>query len=85
MFNAIQGIVCNLILSFIILLIYTRAFFQTLISIFCVGYIMISVICIMVLNGWEMGVSESIGVVLLIGLSVDYVVHLASHFSSGSE
>jgi len=46
---------------------------------------MISVICIMVLNGWEMGVSESIGVVLLIGLSVDYVVHLASHFSSGSE
>jgi predicted RND superfamily exporter protein len=38
----------------------------------------------MVLNGWEMGVSESIGVVLLIGLSVDYVVHLASHFSSAS-
>jgi predicted RND superfamily exporter protein len=46
---------------------------------------MISVICIMVLNGWEMGVSESIGVVLLIGLSVDYVVHLASHFSSASD
>ena len=37
----------------------------------------------MVLNGWEMGVSESIGVVLLIGLSVDYVFHLASHFSLG--
>jgi len=34
----------------------------------------------MVLKNWEMGISESIAVVLLIGLSVDYVVHLAAHY-----
>lgn len=31
------------------------------------------------LHGWEMGISESIAIVLLIGLSVDYVVHLSAH------
>ena len=30
--------------------------------------------------GWEFGVAESIAVVILIGFSVDYVVHLANHY-----
>lgn len=34
----------------------------------------------MVLKEWEIGISESISVVLFIGLSVDYVVHLAAHY-----
>jgi predicted RND superfamily exporter protein len=34
----------------------------------------------MVLKGWELGVAESISVVVVIGLSVDYVVHLASDY-----
>ena len=29
-----------------------------------------------------MGISESIAIELIIGLSVDYVVHLAAHFVS---
>jgi len=33
------------------------------------------------MKGWELGVSESISVVVLIGLSVDYVVHLASDYT----
>jgi protein dispatched 1 len=46
---------------------------------------MLSLICIMVLKKWEMGISESVAVVLLIGLSVDYVVHLAAHISHSQE
>lgn len=46
-------------------------------AIFSVGMILVSVIAVMVYQGWEMGVSESISVVMLIGLSVDYIVHLA--------
>lgn len=30
--------------------------------------------------GWELGVAESIAIVILIGMSVDYVVHLANHY-----
>lgn len=34
----------------------------------------------MELLGWELGVAESIAIVILIGMSVDYVVHLANHY-----
>lgn len=34
----------------------------------------------MEMNGWELGVAESIAIVILIGMSVDYVVHLANHY-----
>jgi len=40
----------------------------------------VSVVGIMVIKGWELGVSESISVVIMIGLSVDYVVHLAADY-----
>jgi hypothetical protein len=30
--------------------------------------------------GWEFGISESISVVLVVGFSVDYTVHLGSHY-----
>lgn len=36
------------------------------------------------MNGWEFGVAESITVVILIGFSVDYVVHLANHYVESS-
>lgn len=39
-----------------------------------------SVVAIMVLKGWQLGVSESIAMVIIIGFSVDYVVHLAAHY-----
>lgn len=42
--------------------------------------VIISVIAVMVFEGWQLGISESIGVVILIGLSVDYVVHLSTHY-----
>jgi hypothetical protein len=46
-------------------------------AILSVTIIIVSVITIMVINGWQLGVSETTAIVLLIGLSVDYVVHLA--------
>ena len=34
----------------------------------------------MVLKKWQLGVSECICVVILIGFSVDYIVHLGSDY-----
>jgi predicted RND superfamily exporter protein len=34
----------------------------------------------MQIKGWQLGVSESICVVILIGFSVDYVIHLSSDY-----
>jgi len=65
-----------------LLFLTTRDIGITFISILSVAYIMLSVLTIIVLKGWEMGISESIAIELIIGLSVDYVVHLAAHFVS---
>ena len=39
-----------------------------------------STVAIMQFNGWELGVAESVAVVVQIGLSVDYVVHLSTDY-----
>lgn len=49
-------------------------------SIISVAIVLVSVVAVMVNQGWQLGVSESIAVVILIGLSVDYVVHLAQDY-----
>lgn len=83
--NALQGIGISLSFAFLVMFIYTRSLVQTLIAISCVAFIMVSMICLMVLKDWEMGISESIAIVLLIGLSVDYVIHLAAHYVNSKE
>lgn len=79
--SALQGITIAMIFSFFILLIATRNIILALLAITCVAIVVVSVVAIMVLKGWELGVSESISVVILIGLAVDYVVHLSSDYS----
>lgn len=66
--------------AFIILTVVTCNMLLAFWAIFSVLIVVVSVVTIMVLQGWELGVSESIAVVILIGLSVDYVVHLAQDF-----
>ena len=38
----------------------------------------------MVMKGWELGVSESISIVIAVGLSVDYVLHLSTTYQHSS-
>ena len=42
--------------------------------------VVVSVLAIMQINEWGLGVAESIAVVMHIGLSVDYVVHLSADY-----
>jgi predicted RND superfamily exporter protein len=78
--SAVQGIIIATVFSFLILLFATKNIILATISILCVAIVIISVVAIMALKGWEFGVSESISVVIIIGLSVDYVVHLAADY-----
>ena len=78
--SAQQGVLIAIIFAFIMLTIVTCNMLLAFWAIFSVGIILVSVIAVMVYQGWEMGVSESISVVMLIGLSVDYIVHLAQSY-----
>ena len=67
-------------LAFVILLLATRNVLISLYAIKSVAFIVLCVVAVMVLQGWQLGVSESIAMVIIIGFSVDYVVHLAAHY-----
>ena len=69
-----------MVFSFVVLLITTQNIIQSFISIVCVCIVLISVLANMSMLGWEMGVSESISVVIMIGFSVDFVIHLSADY-----
>ena len=83
--EALEGIMLSLVLAFVILIFATTnvliAFYATL-TILC---IVISTVGAVVLLGWKLGVLESIGLVMVPGLSVDFVAHLAEGYVESSE
>lgn len=78
--GAINGMAISAGLSFIILLIATGNILISIYSLVTVFFIVASIVASMTLSGWELGVPESVAVVIAIGFSVDYVVHLAAHY-----
>lgn len=78
--NAIQGVLISLAFAFVVLVCTTYNIILAIYSVISIGSIVVSVIAIIEMIGWELGVSESVAIVILIGLSVDYVVHLANHY-----
>ena len=53
----------------------------TLLAIFSIGCIVASLIACLVWLGWTMSMLESICLTILVGLSVDYTIHLAGRKS----
>lgn len=78
--TAVQGILIAIGFSFFVLLFATQNLLLTVVSVLCVAYVVVSVVAIMVFKNWQLGVSECICVVILIGFSVDYIVHLGSDY-----
>lgn len=78
--SANQGIGIAMTFAFIVLMIVTRNLIVSLVSIFIVSIIIFSMLTFMVWDGQEMGTSQSISIVMLIGFAVDYVLHLATDF-----
>lgn len=78
--GAYQGIAISLAFAFVVLLLSTMNILTALYSVISIGGIIVSVIALMEMLGWTLGVIESVAVVILIGFSVDYVVHLANHY-----
>lgn len=66
--------------AFVVLVMTSYNLIISFYSVLCIGGIVVSVVSIIEMVGWELGVSESVAIVILIGLSVDYVVHLANHY-----
>jgi len=79
--TAIQGIAIGLAAAIPILIIATKNIWTGLLASLTLCMITVSVIGTIPLAGWKFGFLESLNVVLIVGLSVDYVVHLAEGYS----
>ena len=62
--------------SFIVLMLATRNYFVSFFAVIAVGGVISSTLGICKLQGWELGIGESIAGVMVIGLAVDYTIHL---------
>ena len=83
--NAVNGISMSVSFAFLVLIFATMNVVVTLFAVMSVAFVCASVVAVMVFNGWEMGASESVAVVVIIGFSVDYVCHLAAHYVHSAE
>lgn len=75
-----DGIKLSLFLAFLVLLGATQNVVLALISVSCIVAIVSSVLAFAVCMDWKTSVSEAIIYVMVIGLSVDYVIHLGDAY-----
>jgi len=84
--EAVTGILLSLLLAYIVLCIATTNWIISLFSIFSILVLVLGVIAFTVWNGWKLGVIESVVYVMVVGLSVDYTVHLSeAYLASGKK
>ena len=80
MSGAIEGTIISIAFASIVLIFSTLNIMTALYATISISCIVISVIVLMEVVGWYLGAIESIAIVISIGFSVDYVVHLANHY-----
>ena len=80
MINAVKGIIIGIILALVILVIATTNMIVGVLATFVIGMITCAVLGIITMIGWKLGALESLNLTLVVGLAVDYVVHLAEGY-----
>lgn len=64
-----------MLFNFFIMVFLTKDIIVTALSTFSLGMIVSNMLCTISFMDWQIGVVESTGVIVFIGISVDYVVH----------
>ena len=78
--SAVQGVAMALPAAFVVLVLSTGNWIISALATLSVICILATEVMLMVLQGWKLGVSESVGVVIMVGFSIDYVVHFAASY-----
>ena len=78
--SAIQGVGIALPAAFVVLVLSTGNWIISALATCTVICILMTEVMLMVLQGWKLGISESVSVVVMIGFSIDYVVHYGASY-----
>jgi hypothetical protein len=65
-----------------VLLLSSRSFVLTIFATLTIGYVLVSVTAMLVGIGWTLGFLESICFAILIGVSVDFVIHFSHAYAA---
>lgn len=82
--DAITAMAVSLALAFIIIFLSTTDLLLSLTSTAVISTIVLIIIANLVWIGWKVSVLESICLTVLVGLSVDYTIHLANAWQTAS-
>ena len=80
MTNARNGILFSFIFSFIILVFTTKNIYISMIAIISISSIISTLMSTIYIFGWEFGLIESACVIVFIGISFDYVIHICHEY-----
>lgn len=78
--TAVRGILLGLGLAISLLVVMTSNWLVGLLCGAIISCITVGVVGVIPLAGWKLGVLESLNLTLVVGLAVDYVVHLADGY-----
>lgn len=85
--NTFQGVTICFVMAYLVLVLSTMNFLTGAIATVTIAGVVVTVMGVGVRGfmGWDLGIGESIAAVILIGLSVDYCVHLANAYTEAPE
>lgn len=75
--SALESMVLATAITLLVLLFATRSLQATVIATAAIAGVLCCTMAVLVFLGWEMGIIESMCLAILIGISCDFVVHLA--------
>ncbi|XP_046379986.2 protein dispatched homolog 3-like [Haliotis rufescens] len=78
--SAVKGIIIGICLAFVILTFATQNVVLGFLATATISCVTVTIVGIIPLAGWKLGVLESLNLSLVVGLAVDYVVHLAEGY-----
>eukprot|EP00750_Incisomonas_marina_P031230 INCI7785.2.p1 GENE.INCI7785.2~~INCI7785.2.p1 ORF type:complete len:1466 (+),score=281.45 INCI7785.2:324-4721(+) len=78
--GAFSGSGISLVVAFFVLWVATGNIVVTAVASSCMLCVTVCIMGMMFVLGWELGTIESISATILVGLSVDYVVHIAQAY-----
>lgn len=83
--QAIQGIAIAVSFAFFIVLVSTGNIINAIIAIISVSMVIFSTMAVFYIKDQQFGTTESLAVVVLIGFSVDYIIHFSADYIHSRE
>ena len=78
--NAIYGMLISMLFAWIVLLITTKNYIVSFQAVLSISLVIATIMSSIMLQGWTLGIAESIGLIVFVGFSVDYIVHMCHQY-----